>query len=93
MVTDTQQTVTTPPESTALANGLAKLYMDIVAAKKGGASGTALVTAAVTASVADLEPALVGISAEAGEVSAEPVGVAEAFAIAGFTVARGLTGK
>lgn len=90
---DVSQTVTTPPESTLLANGLTKLYSDIVAAKKSGATGSGLVTAAVTAAIADLEPALVGIGGESAEVSAEPVGVAEAFAIAGFNLARQLTGK
>lgn len=92
-MTDVQQTISTPAESTALANGLSKLVLDIIAAKKGGATGAGLVTAAVTAAIADLEGALVGISGESAEIASEPVGVAEAFAIAGFSVARTLTGK
>ena len=92
-MTDISQTVSTPPETTALANGLANVYLAIVAAKKAGATGAALVTTAVGATIADLEAPLTGLSGLAGEISAEPVGVAEAFAIAGFTVARSLTGK
>ncbi len=92
-MTDVNQTVSTPAASTALANGLQKLFLDILAAKKGGATGLALVTEAVTLAIADLEPALATISSESAEVKAEPVGVAEAFMIAGFGVARSLTGK
>lgn len=90
---DTQVSVSLPAESAALAGGLQKLFLDILAAKNGGATGVALVTAAVTAAIADLEPALAGVGALAGEAAAEPVGVAEAFALAGFAVVRALSNK
>lgn len=92
-MTDVQQTVSTPQESTALANGLVKLFNDILAAKKSGASGVALVTDAVTSSIADLEPALAGISNESGEIKSQPIGVVEAFVIAGMQLGRQLTNK
>lgn len=92
-VEEVQVQVSLPKESAALAQGLQKVFMDIVNAKKAGATGVALATAAVTASIADLEPAIAGIAALGDEVSAAPVGVAEAFSMAGFGVARQLTGK
>jgi hypothetical protein len=92
-MTDVEQTVSTPAASTSLANGLEKLFLDLVAAKKAGASGLALLTEAVSLAVADLEPALAGVAGVGAEVAAEPVGVAESFALAGFGVARALTGK
>lgn len=92
-MTDVSQTISTPAESTLLANGILKVFADILAAKKAGASGAGLVTAAVTASIADLEAPLVGIGAEAGEMAAEPLGVAEAFMLAGVQFARLMTGK
>lgn len=90
---DTQVQVSLPAETAALSQGLQKLFLDIVAAKKSGATGAALVTDAVTATIADLEGALAGIGGLSGEIAAEPVGVAEAFAIAGFGVVRALSGK
>lgn len=92
-MTDVQQTVSTPAEATLLANGLVKLYQDIMAAKASGASGTALITAAVAASIADLGNAMGGLTNIGSEVSAEPIGVAEAFVIAGINLARDLSNK
>lgn len=92
-MTDVNESVAVPPGSSALANGLAKLFTDILAAKKSGLTGVALITAGVTSAIADLEPALVSIGTVESEVVAEPIGVAEAFALAGFQVARTLTGK
>lgn len=92
-MTDVQVSVPEPQESAALAQGLQKVFLDIVAAKKAGLTGVALATAAVTASIADLEPALTGIAGLSGEMAAEPIGVAQAFTNAGFGVARVLTGK
>jgi len=92
-MTDVSQTVSTPASATSLANGVEKLLLDLIAAKKAGATGVALATEAVTLAIADLEPALSGLAGLGAEVAAEPLGVAEALALAGFGVARALTGK
>jgi len=92
-MTDVQEQVSVPADSSGLANALAKLATDLVAAKKSGATGVALVTDAVSLAIADLAGALPDAAGMSGEIAAEPIGVAEAFAIAGFQVARSLTGK
>lgn len=92
-MTDVSQSVSLPQESAALAGAVQSLVLAIVAAKKGGATGLALVTASVGAAVADLEPALANVGAFSSELASEPIGVAEAFSVAGFGVARALTGK
>jgi hypothetical protein len=93
MVVDVSQTILTPPESTALANAIQKLFLSLIAAKKAGATGAQLATDAVVLSVATIEPILAGLTGIPGEVLVEPVGVAEAFAIAGFGIARTLGGN
>lgn len=91
-MTDIQETVAVPQSSAALAAALGKFTQDLIAAKKSGVTGAAWIAAAAVAAV-DLEPVIGAISGIGAEVSAEPIGVAEAFTIAGFNVARALTGK
>lgn len=92
-MTDVAQTVSTPASSTALANGIQALILALVASKKAGLTGSALVTAAVGAAISDLEPGLAVIGGLSGEMTAEPIGVAEAFTLAGFGTVRSMTGK
>jgi hypothetical protein len=92
-MTDVQESVSVPQDSSVIANAVAKLTQDIMAAKASGATGVALISEAVTASVTDLAAALPAVGGVGAEASAEPIGVAEAFTIAGFKVARALTGK
>ena len=92
-MTDVAVTVQEPAESAALAAGVQKLFLDLVAAKKAGLTGVGLLTAGVTAAIGDLEAPLAGLAGLDGEVKPEPVGVAQAFANAGFGIARALTGK
>ena len=90
---DVALTVQVPPNTSALAQGIAALFATIIANTKGGASPLIQITEDVTAAIGDLAPALANVTAIGSEASAEPIGVAEAFSIAGFQVARSLTGK
>ena len=92
-MTDTAQTVSTPPNSAALAQQLAKFTLALFAAKKAGKTGLDLAAAIGEEAFSDFSGALPEVSGAEGEVTSEPIGVAEAFAIAGFQVARSLTGK
>jgi hypothetical protein len=91
-MTDIQESVAVPPDSSAIANALSQFVGALVTAKKSGASGAAFIASAGAALV-DLEPCIAAISGVGGEVAAEPIGVAEAFGVAGFQLARSLTGK
>lgn len=90
---DVSQSVAVPPNSSALSQALAKFVLDCIAAQKAGGGTLAVGSKDVEAAIGDLSPALANLSAEGTEAQAEPIGVAEAFTIAGFQVARSLTGK
>lgn len=90
---DVQESVAVPASASAIANALSKFAEDALAAKKSGLTGTALVAAIGASAIADLATAITAFSTVSGEVTAEPIGVAEAFVIAGIQVARSLTGK
>lgn len=92
-MSDVEGAVLLPPNSYTLAQALGKLVNDLIAAKKSGLSGAALYAAIGEDVISDLGAALPVVSAAEGEALSEPVGVAEAFTIVGFGVARSLTGK
>jgi hypothetical protein len=81
-------TVKMPESSAKMSQALKKLTLDIMAAKKAGLTGAALVTAAVSAAIGDLAGALPVVG-----MLAKPFGVAKAFAVAGLDIAEELTGK
>jgi hypothetical protein len=87
------ESVSVPEHAGKLSDALAKFVLDIIAAKKSGASGVALVAAIGSAAISDLGGALDDVTNIGGEIGSEPIGVAEAFSIAGFKVARSLSGK
>lgn len=91
MVDQAQESVSVPAASNALAQGLKKLVLAVVANHKALAgSPLAEVSADVTAAVASLAPALALVGALDDEAKADPFGMAEAFVIAGLDVAKGL---
>jgi hypothetical protein len=92
MVPDTQETLAVPQNADAIAESLEAFVAALIAAKKSGASGAAFIAAA-GAAIVQLEPCITAISGVGAEVAAEPLGVAEAFAIAGFKLGRAVTGK
>jgi hypothetical protein len=91
-MTDVNESVAVPQNSATVANALAAFTNALLAAKKAGASGASFIAAA-GASLVDLEPCIAAIGGVGSEVGSEPLGVAEAFSIAGFQVARTQTGK
>lgn len=92
-MTDATQTVSVPQNSNKLAQSLAKFTADVIAAKAKGLTGVALAAELGTDAISDLAGALPAVSGIEGEAAAEPIGVAEAFTLAGFQVARQFTGK
>ena len=93
MVEEVQESVSVPANSDKLAMSVEKLVEDIQAAKASGATGASLLTAEVSAAISDLAGALPAAGGVGAEVQAAPLGVAEAFVLAGFRLARKLTGK
>jgi len=91
MVDQVQETVSVPKGSDALAQGLKKLVLAVVANHKA-AAGSVLteVSADVTAAVADLGPVLGQLGLLSGEAKADPVGLAEAFIVAGLDATKAL---
>lgn len=92
-MTDSQQTVSVPQNSYTLAQALAKFTTDVLAAKSRGLSGASLIEAIGADAISDLAGAFPSAQGAVSEASQEPIGVAEAFTLAGFQVARSLTGK
>lgn len=90
---EVQETVSVPADSDKLAMAVEKLVEDVMAAKASGATGVALVTDAVSAAIQDLGGALPAAGGIGTEVAEAPIGVAEAFSLAGFKLARKLSGK
>lgn len=90
---DQAQSVSVPQDAGQVAQALAKFTLDLVAALKAGGGTLVIASEAVTLAVADLAPVIGVLAGVGAEAAAEPIGVAEAFAIAGFQVARGLNGK
>jgi hypothetical protein len=91
-MSDVNEAVAVPQNSSEIASALSAFIGALLAAKKAGASGAGFIAAAGVA-IADLEPCITAISGVGAEVAAEPIGVAEAFAIAGFQLARSASGK
>lgn len=86
--------VSVPAGADALAQGLKKLVLAVIANHKA-AAGNVLVelSADVTEAVKDLGPALGAAGLVGGELKSSPIGVAEALALAGFQVARELAAE
>lgn len=87
---ENQVTISLPASSAALAQGIQKLFLAVVAAHKAGGGVVTEVGADVTAAITDLGPILGVIGAIPGEFKADGGGVAEAFALAGFEAERAL---
>ena len=92
-MTDVNEQVAVPQNSSVISQALVKLVSDLVANQKAGLTGISLVTADISATISDLVGALGSLGGVAGEFAVEPIGVAEAFAVAGFELARSLSGK
>lgn len=94
MADEVQEQVSLPAGAHALADGLKSLVLAVVANHKAlSGSVMAEVSADVTAAVGALGPSLSQLGLLGSELKADAVGVAEAFAIAGFEVAKGLLSK
>lgn len=93
MTPDVEVTESVPQGSQALSDGIKKLVVAVVKNHQAGLGAVGEVSADVAEAVKDLGPALASIGLIGDELKAEPLGVAEAFAIAGFGAARELTGK
>lgn len=86
---ETQEQVMVPQESNTLAQGLKKLVLAVLANHKAlSGSMMAEVSADVTAAVADLGPVLGGLGMLSDEMKADPLGMVEAFMVAGLDVAK-----
>lgn len=92
-MTDVQETVSVPQGSDALAQGIRKLVVAVVTAHKTGGGLAIEALADVQAAIADIGPALTSAGLIGSEFSASPLGVVEAFVLAGVGAARDLTGK
>lgn len=82
-----------PQSSDKVADSLAELTLAIVANHKAGGGAVVEASADVMAAVKGLSAALGAFSGIEAEAAAEPIGVIEAFVLAGFKVGRTLTGK
>jgi hypothetical protein len=79
-----------PKAAASLSDGLKKLVLAVVANHKGAPGAALEIAADIQEAVKDLGPALASAGMLSGEVAADPIGVAEAFAVAGFELAKGL---
>lgn len=89
-MSNVQVTVSVPAESQALALAVKTLVLAIVANAKAGGGVIVEVSADVTAAVGAVVPALAGIGALGTELSTDPIGLAEAFVLAGVETAKTL---
>jgi hypothetical protein len=90
---DTNVTIMEPAGSAALATGISNLLVAVVAAHKAGGGTTVEIGADLAAVVAALGPALSSAGLIGAELTAEPIGVAQAFADGAFKAIRTITGK
>lgn len=91
--TTVQEAVSVPAGSDALAVGVKKLLLAVVAAHKAGGGALVEIPADVAAAVSTLGPALSQVGLVGGEVAVDPIGVAEALALAGLETAKVLVGS
>lgn len=92
-MSDVTEQVSVPANSDALANALADLSNQLIADHKAGGGAVVEVSADAIALVKAAQGALGAAMGIGPEAKAEPLGVAEAFVLAGFKVARAQTGK
>lgn len=92
-MTDGNHNEVVPQSSDKVADSLAELTLAIIANHKAGGGAVVEASADVMAAVSKLSGALAAVSGVGAEISAEPIGVIEAFVLAGFKVGRTLTGK
>jgi hypothetical protein len=92
-MTDVQKSVSVPASSSQLADGLCALATAIIANHKAGGGAAVELSKDVVSAVGALSGPLAALANLGGEIKAEPLGVAEAFALAGFTLARTLKGE
>lgn len=94
MIEQVQEQVSVPKSADGLAKAVADLAKQLVADHKaaGGSLPVELSTDAI-ALVKDLQSGLAAAGGIGAELAEAPIGVAEAFTLAGFDVARSLTGK
>lgn len=85
-----QVTVSVPAGSKALADGIKTLVASVIAQHKAHPGGIVEIGTDIVEAVKDLGPALTKVGAIGEEVSLDPIGVGEAFAIAGFELGREL---
>lgn len=91
-MSETQVSVSVPVGTNALAQGLVKLLVAVVAEHKAAAGSTLVeLSADVTEAVKDLGPALASVGLLSDELKTDAIGVAEALGLAGFEAARQLT--
>lgn len=85
---ETQVTITVPKASAALAAALGKAVQDGIKAKQSGDSGAKLVLDEVEVAINDLAGAAIAAPQVGADVQADALGVAEAFVVQGFEVAK-----
>lgn len=89
----TNITLSVPVASAQVGQALVKLVLDIHSVQKSGATGLALLTQEVSIAIGDLAASVGAFSQVGQEFGADPLGVAEAFTVAGFDLARKLSAK
>jgi hypothetical protein len=90
---DVQKSVAVPSSSSGLADALCTLALAVIANHKAGGGAAVELSKDVVAAVGALSGPLTSLASLGDEVKAEPLGVAEAFALAGFQLARSLKGE
>lgn len=92
-MTDIDKNVKVPQESNALAQGLKTFIEACIQEHKTNPSLAVEVSADLAEALKDFGSVLLQAGMLGDEAKSEPIGVAESFAIAGFELARDLTGK
>lgn len=92
-MTEKEMKTMVPEHAASIADALADLAIAIGTNRKAGMGLASEVTADITVAVSKLSSVISSFEDLATEANASPLGFAEAFTLAGFKIARALTGK